>query len=92
MDAEKIERYGSLLALAEKMNQALSVLAEDPEDEQALEEVSCAFGTLQPHLSGELSDRILSYTSFRGLRLNRRICGKPAAGFLTRLLKVRVNF
>ena len=48
MDAEKIERYGSLLALAEKMNQALSVLAEDPEDEQALEEVSFSFGTLQP--------------------------------------------
>lgn len=59
MDAEKIERYGSLLALAEKLSQALNVLAEAPEDEQALEEVSCSFGTLQPYLSGELSYRIL---------------------------------
>lgn len=59
MDAEKIEVYCRLWEQAKIFCRALSELAEEPENKQALDAASRSFPELQPHLSDTLRDHIL---------------------------------
>ena len=77
MDAEKIEVYCRLWEQAKIFCRALSELAEEPENKQALDAASRSFPELQPHLSDTLRD----YIFFQAPRSKRGICEKPEGGF-----------